>query len=766
MLSDTPLSYLALILPVNMVMFVAWLSSLWFMFIIVHKWIRSWVVRHRFMTCFVVDSAILGLMSFYTLWHGWQTYVIQVAGAAVFVASITHRTVVEQPNRVRLNHLFIQLSIGLMMLLVPHVGYGMTYVPAFLGLSLVVMLSRRASLFRQVARRLHVLLAPALAALVLLPYALDLAREQKIQSFLPGYLPEYGVLDYLLKIGNFFSLGSPYFGRENPISALTLVIPLAHTFLFPLLALLSPDSYQFRESPKLLTLSLNAAPWPFYIVQFHGGVLAIVLAVSSWRRSRGLPSGILIRFTTILMLLAMMAALLNTSFSSLLDLEKIPVGVLSNSRWTYADLSLILTLVLLVLQGDRFWDAIYTNTSLKSLKFLVLVALRGSRVPNFRSENLPERGLVSIFSQCLSIIGLVTVLCVLPYRVIEPLRVNDGQTRFASLQVDATTRFDNERWRQVVQSVEEDLFDREVNRPSRVLMEGERLFGGEGSSSWWGLRSHSQLRDVGLSSLLSWPRLRSGEVLSPGTKFQHVVSDPECDASLGTRLDVLSTPWAVLATDCVVRYLPDSPRVRVPLPPFWSSVKVQRDLASIMPELKARTPTFPDADYSAVRLAQFHQWLVSSPDGQSHPCGLLRQYPNDHQPCVRQLKLQRGAASSTPPLSICLQDCVATYDIRQLPPSDVYLVVPLNYDPALHVHQYGRTLRTANHRGFLAVESSGLKVGRIVVDVQPDLIMKLRAWSPIWILIVVAMWAVSSLNVPGWRVRDTPSGSFSHRKVP
>jgi len=72
LLTDTPLAYLALILPINGIRTLVWFGSLWFMFSQVHRWIASWVKTYQIFVCVFVDLLFLGLLSFYSLLL-WET---------------------------------------------------------------------------------------------------------------------------------------------------------------------------------------------------------------------------------------------------------------------------------------------------------------------------------------------------------------------------------------------------------------------------------------------------------------------------------------------------------------------------------------------------------------------------------------------------------------------------------------------------------------------------------------------------------------------
>jgi len=604
------------------------------------------------------------------------------------------------------------------MLMMPHLGYGMTYAPTIVLLFAVVVFSRRGVLARRIVRRPAVLLVPLLAMLALLPGVLDLIREQHLQDARSSYSPELGVLHQTLTYENIdFSSVSSW---------ILNAAPLIHTFVFPVLALVDPGAYQWTESPGVFQMSWNAYQWPFSLVQFHGGVLLVLLAGWSIWRPKLDKRQCLERTLAVVAVMAMLVALLNTNFEPLrwLSLGWAPVGLLSNSRWQYSDLSLLLTLVLLVWRADA------------------LVGLF-RQVSRGRTELLRRAARVFVVS------GVFVMICVLPYRVAEPVRLNGGQTRFAPMQFDPVMRQSNEQWRLVLESLRRDRLGLQAESPQRVLIEGEGLMGAEGDNSWWGLRTHSQLRDVQLSTLLSWPRLRSGLTLTPGDKFQQIVSDPVCDETFPMRLDVLAVEWAILQTSCVKDYFPSSMRVPLPLSPDWKSFKSGR------PQTQAMIQMFASAsrvDYSATRLSEFHHWWTKMQPSTLQPCGLLAQSDKDPRSCVSRLGLVAGKSVVGPPLAICKTSCLAKYRLEQLPPSAMHLVVPLRFDSTIRAVQDGAPLAIVDFAGLVAIQSNQLRDGLIEFSLVPDSIMKLRSISPL-IGLAVLLFAVVSRRrtVVSWR---------------
>lgn len=724
MLSDTPLSYLALFLPINFVMFVAFIGALWFAFVLVHQWIDTWTKKNRMLTYLIVDMAIIGMISFYTLWHGWQTYIIQIAGALVILTTLTRRDVVETPHTVDPVPFTSCLAAGLFLLMAPHFGYAMTYAPALLVLFFSVTLSHKAVLFVRMMREPKAFVVPVLILFATLPYVLDLLREMALQSLRPDYLPEPGVLDFAIRQGGILEASAP-------LQLVFGVILLAHTFVFPLVALFDPGAYSQTGFSGTLTLSWNASAWPIRVVQFHGGLLAVCLALWVMRRpSRQMPK-LTQRLLVAMLVVSTLIALLNTSQVSVFTLNWFPVWLLSNSRWTHSDLSLLLCLVLFVWKSDDLWRLLFAKSHRVSWRRRVF-----------------KVGVI---------VGLLSVICVLPYRLSETVRLNGMQTRFSSLQVDSRTRAENEEWRTVVLRIREDMFGTADVGPQRVMFEGEGLMGAEGDNAWFGLRTHSQLRDVQLSSLLSWPRLRSGETLTRGDKFQHIVSDPVCDSSLRSRLDFLAVAWSVISTDCAETALRSESSVAVPMPPSWTSTRTNRSLSSIMPEMIARTPLLSQGDVSAVRLSSFHQWWSTSDHGLSEYCPMLVEH------CIDELGLIQGSMTSTPPLVVCLEECMATYEVTEVLPSSKVLVVPLNYDSSLRAVQGSTSLTVSNFHGLVAIPASQLIPGQIKFSVKPDIIMRLRSLAPLALIAALVVAYLQSfragtlVGIVSRRKSDAPS---------
>jgi hypothetical protein len=726
LLTDTPLSYLALFLPVNAIVFVAWCGSLWFLFHQVHRWIGQWVSRHCLVFCVFVDAVLVGVMSFYTLWHGWQTLAIQVSGAMVCFVVLTDRALLSESQDVEVFGLSSKLSCAALMLLMPHLGYGSTFVPAMVVVAAVVLVSRRAELARWCRTRPQLFVPPMLAALALLPGLLDYLRESGRQSMLDTYAPEFGVLHYLLDDFRAFEVVEDL-NIQAPEGVGRGVIVLAHTFVFPVVALFDPAAFEKTMSSPGLSATWNASPWSHNRITFHGGVLAVVLAIWAWR-IRGHSAAVRVGKTLATVALAsMLVALLNTRHPSLsfLSLDWVPTILLSNGRWQYADLSLLLTLVLLVLMGGRIRIVFSKRARPRALGVWV------------------TRGMLMF--------GLVVAAGLLAYRLLEPVRLGGGQTRFAPLQLDSTTRRDNEEWRERIRELQFDLNGTSVPDPQRVLTGGPEWIGGEGDNVWWGLRTHSQLRDIQLSSLSSWPRTRSGETLVPGSQLQHVVTDPVCHEGLARTVDVLSVSWSVLATPCVEQRFPNLERIKLAMPPQWSSITSNRPRQSIMSEMVAYSSA---VDYSAFKTEVYHHWWTPADQSETRVCSFLV------EDCVTRLRLIEGRALDSPPLEICKGRCVATYRLTEPPPPGSLLVIPLNYDDVLRTEVDGRRLSIRNYAGLLAIDTDGINQGTITVSVQPDTVMALRALAPLaclWLILGVTLRTIDRYRYRSGAVKERPT---------
>jgi hypothetical protein len=716
LLTDTPLSYLALFVPVNAIVFVAWCGSLWFLFHQVHRWIGQWVSRHRLVFCVFVDAVLVGVMSFYTLWHGWQTLAIQVSGAMVCFVVLTDRALLSESEDVEVFGLSSKLSCAALMLLMPHLGYGLTFVLPVVIVAAVALFSRRAELARWCRTRPQLFVPPVLAALIVLPGVLDFLRESQLQDSLPGYSPELGVLDFMVRAG---------LSLENPQAWLRGFILLAHTFVFPLVGLIDPSAYQEIAPPSSLTTSWNGSPWPFTIIQFHGGLLFFVLAVWAFKTRAERHKVRIARAVAVLGIVAILIALLNSRGNPLqfLALKWVPFLLLANGRWLYSDFSMIMTLVLLVVYGERVVGA-------------------------FIRVGTPRNRGISV-TRPLLITGLLIAALLLPYRMVEPLRVNGGQTRFAPLQIDAGVRRENEEWRLRLQRLQSDLLGSSSPGLQRVFMEGEGLMGAEGDNVWWGLRTHSQLRDFRLASLLSWPRTRSGATLVPGDKLQHIVSDPVCHPDLQISVDVLAVSWSVLPTSCVRERFAGLTSIKLEMPPSWTNLISSRPRESIM---KQMTATSSSVDYSAVSMREYHHWWVSEVGRDTEVCSFLI------DDCVTRLRLIKGKTLDLPPLEICESRCVATYDLSEGAPAGALLVIPLNYDSTLRAESGGQRLRSVNHAGLLAIDTSNLQEASITVSVQPDLIMRLRGLSPI---ACVGLMLLALLSSSHRRRRSSPEPALT-----
>ena len=701
-ITDTPLSYLALVSPMNSILLLAWLSSLWYAFHVLHRWVYSWVVHHRGLTCGVVDVVFMGQLSFYALWHGWQFAVVSFAGAAVCLATLTSREITENPRGAPLWPFVSNLSLGMLVMILPSFSAALVIGPMFLILFVFVMFARRAELFRRCLATPKVLVLPLLTCAALAPGFVDLLRERSLQSSLPSYVPEFGLLHYVHLAAS---------SRATPIVSWVDALPyLLYALVFPLMGLIQLVVGRDSFSGGVAEWLFEPRFWPETYAQFSGGLLTLLLALSCLVRAKPLKNLWLARVTAILAIISMAVSILSTPLK-----PGISVEWLFYSHYLQADIALLLTIVLFVWRADQLF------TFLKSMW----------RLQNVRS--LPMKLTLSF--------GLLVMICTLPFRVIEPAQINSGQTRFSPLQLNAAIRTENEEWKRHVVALQRQLFSTD-NPPAMRVLFGEgrpiaRLYppfmGGEGATTWWGLRSHSQLRDIRLSSLLSWPRLRSGETLNPGIQFQHTVAQVSCDETLKDRLDVLAVSWLILPRTCVEKHFSGERRVAVPLPPAWTNLKSGLSPEVIMNEMKMESTSI---DHEAVRLGRFHHWWITGVDEESQPCGLLVGV-GESTPCMEKLALQRGSEVESAPLQLCERRCIATYNLREDTRDGSYLMIPLNYDAAIQATLGTSRLETVNHHGLLAVGGDGLRPGEITFMIEPDLIMKARGLSPLFFVLLL-----------------------------
>ncbi len=705
-ITDTPFSYLALVLPMNSILLPIWLSSLWYAFHVLHRWVCSWVLHHRALTCITVDVVFMGQLSFYSTWHGWQFAVVSLAGAAVCLATLTSREIVESPRRASLWPFVSNLSLGSLLLILPSFAAVLVFGPTLLILFLFVMFTRRAELLKRCLATPEVFIPPFLTCAVLAPGFADLIRERSLQSSLPSYAPEFGLLHFVHLIANS--------GGASLVSWFEVLPYLVYALLFPLMGLVQLIFARVSLSGGVSEWLFEPRFWPDSFAQFSGGLLTLLLALSCFFRAKSQKDPGLARVTAILALISMTVSFFSTPLN-----PGISVGWLFYSHYLQADIALLLTLVLFVWRADQlftFLRSAWRRQNVRSLPMALTLAF-----------------------------GLLVIVFVLPYRIVEPARVNSGQTRFSALQLDTTIRTENEEWKKQVVVLQRQLFSTNDLPAMRVLFgEGRPIallhppfMGGEGATTWWGLRSHSQLRDIRLSSLLSWPRLRSGETLNPGIQLQHVVSQVSCDETLKDRLDALAVSWLILPKTCVERHFASERRVAVPLPPYWTNMKSGMSPDEIMNEMLVESTLI---DHEAVRLGQFHYWWTIGVTEAGQPCGLLSGVIESTS-CIEKLALQRGSEVESAPLQLCERRCIATYDLQEVPRDGSYLVIPLSYDAVIEATQGTTRLETRSHHGLLAVEAESLRLGEITFTIEPDLIMKARALSPIFfILLVVLCW--------------------------
>lgn len=679
LLTDTPLAYLALILPINGIRTLVWFGSLWFMFSQVHRWIASWVKTYQIFVCVFVDLLFLGLLSFYTLWHGWQLLPIQVAGGVVCIVNLTSREVISDHPSVPVALLLAKISLGMLMLLMPHVGYGMTFAPFILLLIMISLLSQKAYLARRALEQPIAFVVPLLALCSLIPGVFDLLREASMQrSLSDNYEPEFGIVHYL-----------DTSWQPNTFIALT------HTFIFPLVAVIFPLVYRWTDTPSQDPISFLVHNWPFNRVQFHGGILAIVMVAWACRRPISRKNSNSEIVTILTLIICLLVALLNSDNGlNWFSLTWIPMGMLSNGRWFYADLALILTVVLFVIHADDLLDSVIARSVAKIQ--------------------------VSFLLRAVVVIALVIAGALFPYRVLEPWRINGGQVRFAPLQAKSQVRSSNEEWRKVVLKLQNAFAAGDLTPSKRVLIYD--MIGGEGKRSWLGLRSHSQLRDIKIASLLSWPRLRSAETLNSGDKLQHVVSDVECSKKLPGVLDFLGVDWSVVPVECSANFAVTAPQGVVPNGQEWSIPSRLRTSESVMLEMHSSEVT---EKYLAIATATFHHWWASKSELELSSCHFLE------QDCIEQLGLIAGSKLDESPFRVGSESNVAEYRLSQSPPDGDFLVIPLNYDRAIQAELDGAELKVFEFGGLSAIDGRELRPGRITFTIHPDSVMLLRALAPL-----------------------------------
>lgn len=699
-LTSLPSVYLARYFPLNLVVTTGWLLALTFMFILVHQWIAKWSDEYSSAKRIFADISIIGVMSFYTLWHGWQQYPLQIAGAIVCLVSVLDKDLIENPQGAELLVRIANFSVGIVLLILPHYGFAMTFLPAVLILSCLVIVRRRGTIVRRIYRCPLVLTPLSLSAIVVLPGALDLHRELSLQSALPSVSPESGVLHYTYDVGNF--------DLSSVTSWLSIGLTVLHTMIFPLFALIRPETYLelLPGDPR----SIFQIAWSHNRTQFGGGLLAATIALWSLIHPKRLQASVIERFIGVIILGSLLIGIFNmthpvgqSGLRWVLELKMIPGSLLSNSRWQYADLSAVLTLLLFVWQDHKMLGSRKNSCSYKSS----VKALRNLVV----------------------IIGVSVFALLLPYRALETVRLNQGQTRFSPLQLDSKMRNDNEQWRRQVVKIREELFHSSDTSPQRVLIPAREtnaqddIFTGlEGHRSWWGLRVHAQLRDVQLSSLASKPKIRSSLTLEKRTKqtqLAHDVWNFACDTHIRSRLDFLSVAWGMFPRDCAIHEFSDFPQIELPMPSDWSRPNNRKSNAYATEFRLASS----EGDFVALRNLTFSHWWIQSGTRSDTPCSVLT------ADCLSDLRSTRS--QNQPPLELCHESCVATYRLSGEVPTDMRLLIPLNYDPTLKAEQSGVDLRIEEFRGLVAIDSKLLSRGTIRISVRPDRIMKFYGLSPI-----------------------------------
>jgi hypothetical protein len=594
----------------------------------------------------------------------------------------------------------------------PHAGYGVTFVLPILLIFVAVFSSNRGCLVKRTLLMPQVLLIPIVAIAAVGQHLCDWIREHQIQTGQGSYLGEFGLLHYSLELGQFLSSNEPFFELRNPTSFLIGLLPLLHTFVFPVIALFDPGAYVSVASPRRITLSWNAYAWDALRTQFHGGILALVLISWSFARNKKQSENhrFLLRCLAITLCVSICLALLMTPKIRWFSL--LPEYVFGNAYWQTADVSLLLTLSLAVIHGDRFSRAFPLRQ-------------RNSH----RSEE-PRSFLRRCLSNIALLLGLLITVSLLPYRLIEPIRINGGQTRFSPLQLDGEIRKSNESWEGVITRIASDLRNDPLHVPERVLIGDGSFVMGEGEQSWWGLRTFTQLRDIQLSSLLSRPRFRDSETLTRHAPFSSTVESFRCTETIRSTLDVLSVGWAILPKDCAQEYLAREYNTTVAMPEPWSNLPAGRPFESVSPTLLVRNVS-DDQLHLGVRLREFHHWWAPIGRIGTEKCPFLE------LDCATQLELVRGSSTSSPPMSFCVHKCVARYHISENAPAGDRLIVPLNFDASIRARQGEDSLRLSSYHGLVAIDAESINAGEIEFFVEPDVLMRIQGFVPIaWLFLI------------------------------
>lgn len=678
-LTDIPLGLLANFFTLNLIIFIYIFLSFWFVFFVAHEWINGWITKKRKLFAFLYDTAILGMTSFYTIFHEWSPYIIQISGVIVCILSLTDKSLIEnQPNLVVKTFVW-RFSLGFLMIGLPHIGYGMTFFPVVIFLTLFSLFRNKQNLLLKIWHQPLLLPIPILVMAIYTPTIIEILKIKS--SIVEAFQPEFGLFHYW----------------ETDQSIFEILNSIFHTMVYPILGIFLPEGY-LSQATYLRNFAYNRT-------NFAGGTLVFFALLYHLLNRQ------LIRFkaTYIVVLICVSFCLQFLDIKNFLNLLPIVKPLFSNSHWQYADLTIILILTYIAM----IWDDFVDQKTRKNKKWQL--------------------------QKTFFAIGMTSIICLLPFRVMQTALVNNGIPRFSASQtLDHGSRQQNERWI-------DHLTSGKV-QPERMLM--KEFIHAEGKLSWFGLRYVEQLRDIQIAPLQARVKTRRQPALYSTDLTLSNDADFNCNTlDSSDRLDFLSVTKFISNNRCNKNVLNRSVMKIFPLPIAKTSNEVATpEINEILYDL-TRQLTVVDVSSELFMISPrfFHEWY-HIPDAQrlnlnpqkkltTTPCPFLE------QDCIEQLGLFKGSvATSKPRFKLCKSNCLARFEYSaEYSQKNFQLVLPINYD--LVIVAYGgnsQKLQIENFHGLVGINTFGVSPGEITFSIAPDSIMRLHALAPILFLLLIA----------------------------
>jgi hypothetical protein len=679
-LTNSPLGLLANFFTLDLIIFLYIFLSLWFAIFVAHEWINGWVTENRKLFTFLHDMAILGLTSFYTIFHEWSVYVIQISGAIVCVLTLTGKSMIQnQPNLVA-NKIIWRVSLGFLMIGLPHIGYGMTYFPAVIFLTLFSLFKNKRALLIKIWQQPLLLPIPILVIAIYMPAIIETVKIRN--SIVGTYAPEFGLFKY--------------WGTDQSI--LEILNSMFHTMIYPVLGIFIPEGY-LSQPTYLRSFAYNRT-------NFAGGVLLIFVFMYyflAWKLNR--PKAI---FHIIVFFVSLTFFLQYVDLTTVLDSWPTAKLLLSNGHWQYADLSLILVFTCIGMIWDHFFE---TNNNGKFSGKTLLLILR---------------------------IGMLFTICLLPFRIFHTVLANNGTPRFSASHIlNHETRQQNEGW--IDQFSSGKVLPQRILVNEFIQPEGQLSWFGlryiEQLRDTQIAPLQARVKTRGQSALNS-----SGTTVSVDPYFNCNTLDTadRLDFLSVTKFisENLCNKTVINRSRMKISLLPVVKSNNEAAMPAVNSL-----LSGSTQQLKV---VDVDNELYLISPRIFHEWYYNpdTPRSRLDPLRTLETTPCPflEQDCIKQLELFKGSVPTDKPrFKLCKSNCLAHFEYSaEYSQKNFQFVLPISYDTAIVAFDVdSQKLQIENFHGLVGINTFGVSPGEITISIAPDSIMHLNALAPILFLFLI-----------------------------